>query len=199
MFFGSKVPDEVVTALPALHAMSNLDIGTLVSCSIRGVDDAQRQDALALSPEHGIVFTALDKILSVAVRTRTKAGQVENDLKELNFPAEAIPLIVEGLKKSRHELESRSLSIRTRFPRLDALKWRVDVTISSSSLLRVFRPNVMMQMTLSDGRIKTFDVPFEQFHQLRYNVAKVLREMQELERHPIMRIADEAAKKTFEE
>ena len=29
------------------------------------------------------------------------------------------------------------------------------------------------QMTLSDGRIKTFDVPFEQFHQLRYNVAKV--------------------------
>ncbi len=65
-----------------------------------------------------------------------------------------------------------------------------------------------MQMSLSDGRIKTFEVSIEQFHQLRYNVAKVvaissqacchvyattayfrhsyqvLRDMQELERHP---------------
>lgn len=60
----------------------------------------------------------------------------------------------------------------------------MDVAISSSSLLRVFRPCILMQVALSDGRIKTFDVPVDQFHQLRYNVAKVLRDMQELERHP---------------
>ena len=45
------------------------------------------------------------------------------------------------------------------------------------------------QMTLSDGRIKTFEVPIEQFHRLRFGVAKTLREMQQLERHPIMRLA----------
>ena len=54
-------------------------------------------------------------------------------------------------------------------------------------------------MSLSDGSIKTFEVSVEQFHQLRYNTAKVLRDMQELERHPIMRIAFEGDKKKFDE
>ena len=45
------------------------------------------------------------------------------------------------------------------------------------------------QMTLSDGKIKTFELPIEQFHRLRFGVAKMLREMQQLERHPIMRLA----------
>ena len=89
------------------------------------------------------------------------------------------------------------------------------------------------QMTLSDGRIKIFEVcaeriktsqelvraaarfctelleclpslvnsqvSVEQFHQLRYNVAKVLRDMQEVERHPIMRIAFDAEKSLADE
>ena len=31
------------------------------------------------------------------------------------------------------------------------------------------------QMTLSDGNIKTFEVPIDKFNELRYNVAKVCR------------------------
>ena len=103
----------------------------------------------------------------------------------MNLPSPAIRAIVELLKTNRMDLElAQSLTNRTRFPRLDGLQWRVDVAISSSSLLRVFRPSIMMAMTLSDGQMKTFDVSVDQFHTLRYNVAKVLREMQELERHP---------------
>lgn len=74
-------------------------------------------------------------------------------------------------------------------PRLTNLQWRVDIMISNSSLLRVMKPSVLMQMTFSDRRIKTFEVPIEQFHELRLNVAKVLRDMQALERHPVMRLA----------
>ena len=66
----------------------------------------------------------------------------------------------------------------------------------------MFRPTIMMQTSLSDGRIVTFDISVENFHVLRYHVAKVndlilnhqvniyecaaqvLRDMQELERHP---------------
>ena len=145
------------------------------------------------------MFTGLQAIIRTAIRTRTKASVVEKDLTEMNIPPPAVALIGALLKRERMDLETRSLTNRTRFPRLGGLQWRVDVAISSSSLLRVFRPSIMVQMALSDGRIKTFDVSVEQFHQLRYNVAKVLRDMQELERHPIMRIADEASKKTFEE
>ena len=44
-------------------------------------------------------------------------------------------------------------------------------------------------MTLSDGTIRTFEVPVDKFHDLRYNVAKVLREMTSLERHPVLQLA----------
>ena len=137
-------------------------------------------------------------MIETAVRNRCKASVVDKDLKEMNLPVRAVDMIVRKLKLERMALEDRS-STNPRFPRLEQLHWRIDVAISSSSLLRVFRPSILLQMTLSDGRMKTFDVSIEQFHQLRYNVAKVLRDMQELERHPIMRIAFDADKKVFDE
>lgn len=63
-------------------------------------------------------------------------------------------------------------------------------------------------MTLSDSSVRTFEVPLERFHELRYNTAKVrpplrppvrwpscyvcsqaLREIYELESHPMLRIS----------
>jgi len=38
-----------------------------------------------------------------------------------------------------------------RFPTLADLRWRVDVTISTSSLNRVLKPTLLFQLTLSDG------------------------------------------------
>mmetsp|Transcript_12323 Transcript_12323/g.16631 ORF Transcript_12323/g.16631 Transcript_12323/m.16631 type:complete len:150 (+) Transcript_12323:55-504(+) len=79
------------------------------------------------------------------------------------------------------------------FPRIHHVQWRVDVTISTSSLERVMRPSVMMRLALSDGQIKTFEMSIEQFHKLRYSVARVLRNMQEIERNPIMRLIDSSS------
>jgi hypothetical protein len=42
-----------------------------------------------------------------------------------------------------------------RFPTLADLRWRVDVTISTSSLNRVLKPTLLFQLTLSDGTITT--------------------------------------------
>jgi hypothetical protein len=76
------------------------------------------------------------------------------------------------------------------FPRLANVEWRVDVSISTSSLERVMKPSVCMVWTLDDGSIKTFEMDVPQFEKLRYDVARLLRSMQEVERHPIMRIVD---------
>ena len=76
------------------------------------------------------------------------------------------------------------------FPRIAGVKWRVDVSISTSSLERVMKPSVMMEWTLSTGDVKTFEMNVEQFTKLRYDTARLLRTMQEIERHPIMRIVD---------
>ncbi len=49
----------------------------------------------------------------------------------------------------------------------------------------------LAQLTLSDGAVKTFEMSIDKFNALRYNVAKVLREMANLEGHPIMHIMSE--------
>jgi len=54
-------------------------------------------------------------------------------------------------------------------------------------------------MVMKDGSVQTFEVTIEQFSQLRYNVAKVLHDMQTLERHPIIRIVNEFKRKDEEE
>lgn len=54
-------------------------------------------------------------------------------------------------------------------------------------------------MVLKDGRIKTFEVSTEQFNQLRYSVAKVLHEIQTVERHPIIKLVNEFKRREEEE
>lgn len=45
-----------------------------------------------------------------------------------------------------------------------------------------------MEITLSDGAVWTFEVPQDKFHDLRYNVAKVLQEVQQISQLPILKI-----------
>lgn len=68
------------------------------------------------------------------------------------------------------------------------MNWRVDVAISSNTMSRVLKPTILMKMQTSDGKIQTFEVSVEKFHEMRYNVAKVLKEMQEIEQHPVLKI-----------
>jgi hypothetical protein len=72
--------------------------------------------------------------------------------------------------------------------RVQHVRWRVDVVISSSSVSRVMRPSLLMELTLSDGRIEVMEVPVEEFHTLRYTAAKLLAEMGSVEGHPVLRI-----------
>lgn len=77
-----------------------------------------------------------------------------------------------------------------------------------SVLNRVLEPSILLEMTLSDGSIKTFEVgvwssnspwcgmwwpvslqvPVSRFHELRYNVAFVLKEMEDLEKRSILKL-----------
>jgi hypothetical protein len=54
-------------------------------------------------------------------------------------------------------------------------------------------------MVLKDGSIKTFEVSLEQFNQLRYSVAKVLHEIQTVERHPIIKLVNEFKRREEED
>ncbi|NWT01120.1 COMD5 protein, partial [Mionectes macconnelli] len=86
--------------------------------------------------------------------------------------------------------EGTALLQRSRLPGIQDFKWRVDVAISTSSLARALQPSILMMMKLSDGTAHRFEVPVAKFQELRYNVALILKEMNDLEKRSILKIQD---------
>ena len=214
-FFGNSwlsVPDEVRAVVPMLH-QQECDAHTLRACLQQVVaylrdngifagaagGDAYRKFQKAVSANSGglggdevnSLFTGMYSVLVAAVASKAQVITVAEDLKRCHFPAAAVDDVSAVLTKSRAALEEAAVRGRIGFAQLDKLRWRVDVVISSGSLSRVMRPTLLMEMTLSNGRVRTFEVSVAQFNQLRFGAAKMLNDMQTLERHPVMRIERE--------
>eukprot|EP00035_Acanthoeca_spectabilis_P021514 m.438666 g.438666 ORF g.438666 m.438666 type:complete len:216 (+) comp18269_c0_seq1:82-729(+) len=135
-------------------------------------------------------FGGLHTLVTAALRHPPGAIKKENfsdDLKFLGFETKValdLQKIVYGARRKGIEANLDKTCIR--LPTLVDFKWRVDVAISTSELQRAMKPAVLMQMTLSDGTIQTFEMPVEEFHKLRYNVSYVLKEMEDLEKRGVM-------------
>ena len=197
-YFTPRIPPEVKEAIPLMAKLEHAQLRRALQLAVEGLNGRtlSEDDITALQPALGCdgpdcdaLVTALYVMVRMAVRAHTKLRAIEKDLTEMHVPEHLVKDIVHVVRSRRHELVQAAIQTRPRFPALAGLQWRVDITISNSSLLRVMKPSILMQMTLSDGEIKTFELPIEQFHRLRFGVAKMLREMQQLERHPIMRLA----------
>lgn len=80
----------------------------------------------------------------------------------------------------REDIERSLLKITAHNVTLKSIDWRVDVSISSSSVSRALVPTIIMQMHLSDGLIVSYEINLHTFHILRFNVALVLKEMEDL-------------------
>jgi len=97
--------------------------------------------------------------------------------------------VMSAIKKGRNELIE---AYSTHNPRcaqyITNMRWRIDVTISSSTLNRVMRPSILLELTLNDNSVELFDVPLEEFHILRYSCAKALSAMGAIESHPVLKI-----------
>jgi len=88
---------------------------------------------------------------------------------------------------TRREVMSATVADdRISLPSIVNVRWRVDVTISSTQLSRVFKPAVLLQLTLSDGRVHDFECSIDKFHELRYAIAKSLKHAQDLQQHPTL-------------
>jgi len=45
------------------------------------------------------------------------------------------------------------------FPRVQDVRWRVDVHISNAVLNKLLKPAVLMQLVMKDGGVSTFEAP----------------------------------------
>ena len=66
----------------------------------------------------------------------------------------------------------------------------MDVSISTSSLSRTLEPTIILQMHLSNDQKQSFELSLSSFHLLRFNVAFVLKEIEDLLNRPTLKLPD---------
>lgn len=223
-FYGNvkSIPTEFKQVIPLLHACTVSQKKTIRQCVARVVQYMLDGDTFD-NPENGLdtyqafqeslmkennalsvndcnlIITALHGVIRFAVNSKTYTATIVANLKEMHVPEPVADDLGNAINKCRSALETNAVIKSIGFPKISSFRWRVDVVISSGSLSRVMRPNIVTQLALSDGRIVLFDMSIHQFNQLRYGVAKMLQNMSNLERHPMMRIENEEESKRVRE
>ena len=196
--FLKPIPAEVKVALPALAQLTRDSLRPVLKAAAAylkggpaepasGTAAAQAKALGMEMGEYGKLFTAVYLILRTAVRMRSTAKDVAG-LSGLGIGEEVVADIVNVVKAQRSAIEDVATVSAPACPRLASTRWRVDVAISTSSLQKCLKPSVLMQLGLSNGKLKNFELPLEKFHELRFNVAKALRAVQDLEAHPLIRV-----------
>lgn len=201
-FLGGRIPPEIESMSKYLkdvdQEMFRKILKALVS-SIEGRDCREVMKSIAetsVIPEEKLshIVAGMYRVLTEAIRiptTSLKQEAFKEDLRELRIPEDFITDFASVVFGSRRAaLEAVTSQRDPHFPTLEDLRWRVDVTISTSSLARALQPSVLMQMKLSDGSVQQFEVPVSKFQELRYNVALILKEMNDLEKRSVLQIQD---------
>jgi hypothetical protein len=155
-FFAPTIPEEVRAAAPLLCEYPGEIVGIIKMMAkyIALGDKFSLPSKLysSISPEHlNLMLTCTYFTLRQAVRSKAKLSTVRHDLTAMRLPATFVEGICNELYQSRlahGDMESRALTNRLHFAKLQKLRWRVDVAISSGSLSRVMRPTVLMQVLL---------------------------------------------------
>ncbi|XP_007481477.1 COMM domain-containing protein 5 [Monodelphis domestica] len=144
--------------------------------------------------QFGVLVAGMYALLREALRlpaSALKPDAFREDLQQLQVPDEFLADFATVIFGSRRpDLEGLAREQGARLPTVEDFRWRVDVAISTSSLARSLQPSILMQLKLSDGKAHRFEVPVAKFQELRYNVALILKEMNDLEKRCSLKIQD---------
>ncbi|XP_071489006.1 COMM domain-containing protein 5-like [Diadema antillarum] len=203
LFVGAKVPHEIKSMVKLLKSTDKSTFRELLKAAVSSFEGvAVGEDFFPnLSNECGqsceslaVVFSGVLSLLRAAYRqpqTSLKKEVFKADLTELKIPQDFVADLASAVYGPKRTAVEDALSKgHSRFPRLDNFRWRVDVAISTSALSRSLEPTIMAEMSLSDGSKHTFELPVSKFHELRYNVASLVKEMEDLEKKNILKIQD---------
>ncbi len=201
IFLSPYIPSEIKNIIPLLHQLPTNQIRTILTdviTYIKSDNNAINQlieKNKEKNEEYSLLFSGLYSILRQAISSKILIATIRNDLLKINMPELCVDDICKAIGIARPSIEKLLIINRIKYPTITKLRWRIDVIISSGSLSKVMKPSIIVQLILSNGNIKTFEMSTEQFNQLRYSAAKVLYEMQAIDRHPIVKILNEMDKK----
>ncbi|XP_071614184.1 COMM domain-containing protein 5 isoform X2 [Heliangelus exortis] len=184
-FLGPRVPAEVEAMARVVQDVGKETFRRLLKVTVNALEGKDCRESVQLIAESSNLsgeqlaflisgmYTLLREALRLPLST-FKQEVFKEDLRELRRPAP----------------EGTALIQRCRLPSVQDFRWRVDVAISTSSLARALQPSILMMMKLSDGTAHRFEVPLAKFQELRYNIALILKEMNDLEKRSILKIQD---------
>uniref|UniRef100_A0A8C0IX29 COMM domain-containing protein 5 n=1 Tax=Chelonoidis abingdonii TaxID=106734 RepID=A0A8C0IX29_CHEAB len=169
-----------------VSALEGKDCKESVRAIAESVDLSEEQLTSLISG----MYTLLREALRLPIST-FKQEVFKEDLQELRIPEEFIMDFASVVFGNRRPVvEATTMKQGNKLPSVNDIKWRVDVAISTSSLARALQPSILMLLKLSDGTAHRFEVPVVKFQELRYNVALILKEMNDLEKRSILKIQD---------
>ncbi|XP_051275061.1 COMM domain-containing protein 5 [Dicentrarchus labrax] len=201
-FLGGRIPPEIESMSRNVKDVDQELFRKLLKAVVSALEGKDCREAMKSIAESstipqerlGHIVAGMYRVLSEAIRIPTSSLKQEafkEDLRELRVPEDFITdfsSVVFGNRRAA--LEAATSRNDPHLPTVEDFKWRVDVAISTSSLARALQPSVLMQMKLSDGSFHRFEVPVSKFQELRYNVALILKEMNDLEKRSILQIQD---------
>ena len=85
--------------------------------------------------EINVLFTCVMTIIRTVVANKLKTTDQRNILHGIGFNSDFVHYITERVGLSRLILEKSAVVNSVQVPKLEKLRWRVDVTISGSALL----------------------------------------------------------------
>lgn len=201
-FLGGRIPPEIESMSKNLKDVDQELFRKILKAVVSALEGKDCREVMKSIAEGSVIpqerlshiVAGMYRVLSEAIRIPTsllKQEAFKEDLRELRIPEDFITdfsSVVFGNRRA--VLEAAASQNDPHLPTVEEFKWRVDVAISTSSLARALQPSVLMQMKLSDGRFHRFEVPVSKFQELRYNVALILKEMNDLEKRSILKIQD---------
>jgi hypothetical protein len=153
-FMSPAIPEEIKAAVPVLHALAAESYTPLLRRVNKFMLDGEMADAefTQLQAKEftdidlSVVLSGLYTLVNRITKSKTKLSAIAEDLIKINMPGPFVELFIRLIRVSRNNFETLALNNNFKFPRLLKLRWRVDVTISSSSLSRILKPSIMLQV-----------------------------------------------------
>jgi hypothetical protein len=109
-------------------------------------------------------------------------------LLELRIPDPFVVDLCAVIKKSRAALVAAAEQRCASLPSLVDVAWRTDVAIASDGMARVLQPSILMSVATSDGEKRTFACSPEAIEQLRFGIASLLADMNQVESLQILKV-----------
>ena len=199
-FLGHEVTPEAQFALRQLAKLDSLDVLlTALRQQIAGTPPTPEgfrhlQHSMSLdSHTAGGLFSGVHWLLRTAMRSTLQQKALAAELADLKIPQAFVEPLVHTVMQGRATLGEQGLG---GLPSLQDLRWRLDVSISTSCLHRVLRPHLTLQCELSDGSTHAFHASKQRFEELRYTCARLLNDMQAVEaRLPALAHAEDARRR----